>query len=251
MSGAVAAVIPARYGSTRLPAKPLLRETGKYLIQHVCERVREAKRIAHVIVATDDARIFDAVRSFGADVRMTSSEHASGTDRIAEVARGLDVAAVLNVQGDEPDIDPADLDAVAAAVLEPGAEIVTLAVPIRSSATYADRNAVKVVADAAGRALYFSRSPIPWTDRAEETLARGLLKKHLGVYGYRRDVLFRFAALPRSPLEELERLEQLRALHHGISIRVLDARHESIGIDTADDYRRFVDRLNQDVRYAR
>ncbi len=243
MSGRVAAIIPARYASTRLPAKPLLAETGKFLIQHVWERVKRARGLVRVVVATDDERIAAAVRSFGAEVAMTSPAHQSGTDRVAEVARTLDVDAVVNVQGDEPDLGIEDLENVARAVVAADDAIVTLAVPIRSAETYANPNAVKVVTDRTGRALYFSRSPIPWTNDAQQALASGLLKKHVGVYAFPREILFRFTATPPTTLERTERLEQLRALEHGIAIRVLDAAHDPIGIDTPEDYRRFVERV--------
>lgn len=243
MSGAVAAIIPARIGSTRLPEKPLLRETGKYLIQHVYERVQAARGLDQVMVATDDQRIVAAVESFGGAVVMTSADHRSGTDRVAEVARSLDVVAVLNIQGDEPEIDPEDVTDLAAAIRQPGIELVTQATPIRDESSWRDPNTVKVVADAEGNALYFSRAPIPWSERFDP--ADSQVRKHLGVYGYRRELLFRLAALPPAPLEQVERLEQLRALHHGIQIRVLEARHDSLGIDTMDDYRRFVERMSR------
>lgn len=238
MTRRVAAIIPARYGSTRLPGKPLLRETGRYLVQHVVERVQEARRIDQVVVATDDERIVAAVESFGGEAVMTSGGHASGTDRVAEVARSIDAVAILNVQGDEPEIDPADLDRLAEAVLEPEAEIVTLAAPIADAATFADPNAVKVVIGEGGRALYFSRAPIPWRDGADLSHAH----KHVGVYAYAREALLRFAGLPPAPAERLERLEQLRALCHGMKIRVLACEREPVGVDTEEDYRRFVER---------
>ncbi len=248
MSGAVAAVIPARIGSTRLPEKPLLRETGKYLIQHVYERVRAARHIERVLVATDEPRIADAVRSFGGEAMLTAREHQSGTDRVAEAASALDARAIINVQGDEPEIDPEDLDRVALDLLRPDAQMVTLAVEIEDRETWLDPNAVKVVVGAGGDALYFSRAPVPWAADFEKARAARAVLKHIGVYGFARATLFRFARLPPAPLEPLERLEQLRALHHGIPIRVLRARHDSIGIDTAEDYRRFVDRQRPQAR---
>lgn len=238
MSGRVAAVIPARLGSTRLPRKPLLRETGKFLIQHVHERVALTRGLDRVVIATDSDEIAEAVRSFGGEAVLTDPAHPSGTDRVAEAARDLDCDLIVNVQGDEPEIDPADLAKVVAALRETPGEMATLAVPLADAATYANPNAVKVVCDATGRALCFSRSPLPWSDAA---LPAGALK-HVGVYGYSRAVLLRFAALPPSPLEKIERLEQLRALHYGIKIRVLQAAREPIGIDTPEDYRRFVAR---------
>lgn len=185
-----AIVIPARYGSTRLPGKPLLRATGKYLIQHVYEQATRATAAAKVIVATDDSRIMAAVQSFGGAAVMTRADHPSGTDRIAEVAAGLDVDAVINLQGDEPLFDPAELDKLAGLLAaDSSVEVATLATPIRDRATYQSPNCVKVVRDAGGRALYFSRSPIPFVRDAEPDFAadpaRFLL--HLGVYAYRRD----------------------------------------------------------------
>lgn len=243
MSGRVAAIIPARLGSTRLPNKPLLRDTGKFLIQHVVERVRMTTRLDPIVVATDDRSILSAVESFGGRAVMTSIDHQSGTDRVAEVARGLDVDAVLNVQGDEPEIDPRELDRLADAVLEPGAEIVTLAAPIHDEATYLNQNAVKVVIGERGRALYFSRRPIPWTADPNAALTAGLVRKHVGVYAYSKSTLLRFTQLAPVDLERSERLEQLRALHHGITIRVLDTPVDSAGIDTPDDYAKFVARV--------
>jgi 3-deoxy-manno-octulosonate cytidylyltransferase (CMP-KDO synthetase) len=238
------AVIPSRLGSTRLPGKALLRETGKYLIQHVWERVRAAKRIGRVIVATDHERILDAAKSFGAEAVMTSPDHASGTDRVAEVARGLsgDVPAndiILNVQGDEPEIDPADLDLLVESMAgERECAVATLGTPFTRDDELANPAAVKVVVDAAGRALYFSRSVIPNGARAGAQPTQAL--KHRGVYAFRRAKLLELAALAPAALEQIERLEQLRWLHHGERVRVAFTPRDGIGIDTPDDYRRFV-----------
>ena len=233
------AVIPSRLGSTRLPEKALLRETGKFLVQHVWEQTKRARRIERVIVATDSRRIHDAVRSFGGEAAMTSPEHASGTDRVAEVARGLTEEIVVNVQGDEPQIDPADLDLLVDG-LERDRElsIATLATPIRSDAELESESAVKVVLDAAGRALYFSRSVIPHFAHASEQPPQAY--KHRGVYAFRRETLLALAALPPAPLEQLERLEQLRWIHHGHRLRAFVTPRDGIGIDTPEDYRRFV-----------
>jgi 3-deoxy-manno-octulosonate cytidylyltransferase (CMP-KDO synthetase) len=234
------AVIPSRLGSTRLPEKALLNETGKYLVQHVWERVGSAQRIARVVVATDHARIAEAVLSFGGEVVMTRPDHPSGTDRVAEVARGLADDLIVNVQGDEPEIDGADLDLLVEA-LERDAEcpIATLATPLRSEPELQGENTVKVVFDAAGRALYFSRSPIPRYARAGREPPEAW--KHRGVYAFRRATLLELARLPAAPLEKLERLEQLRWLHHGHRIRAVITPRDGIGIDTAEDYRRFVE----------
>ena len=233
------AVIPSRLGSTRLPEKALLRETGKFLIQHVWERVRGASRIGRVIVATDHPRILEAAKSFGAEAVMTSPDHASGTDRVAEVARGLSDEVVVNVQGDEPEIDPADLDLLVECMEgERECGVATLGTPFVRDDELASPAAVKVVVDAEGRALYFSRSVIPNGARAGARPPQAL--KHRGVYAFRRAKLLELAALAPAALEQLERLEQLRWLHHGERVRVAVTPRDGIGIDTPDDYRRFV-----------
>ena len=237
----VSIVIPARYASSRLPGKPLLRETGKYLIQHVYELAAKAACGADVIVATDDERIRDAVESFGGRATMTRDDHPSGTDRVAEVAESLDAEVVVNLQGDEPQFASADVDKLAGLLTgNRNTLMATLAVPIRSDADYRNPNVVKVVCDDAGRALYFSRSPMPMVRDGEPDFAGGLFLQHLGVYAYRRDVLLTLAKTPPHPLETTEKLEQLRALAHGIPIRVgvIPAAHK--GVDTPADYEAFV-----------
>jgi len=238
----VAIVIPARYASTRLPAKPLLRDTGKYLIQHTYERATQAKCGAQVIVATDDDRIFDAVREFGGRVVMTRADHVSGTDRIAEVAAHLPVDVVLNVQGDEPQIEPAALDLLAGLLADPSSDMATLAVPIRSKESYLDPNVVKVVCDAGGRALYFSRRPIPMVRDGEPDFSArpAQFLQHRGVYAYRQSFLLKIATTPPHPLEQAEKLEQLRVLGTGGTIRVGLVEHAHRGIDTPADYAEFV-----------
>jgi 3-deoxy-manno-octulosonate cytidylyltransferase (CMP-KDO synthetase) len=236
-----AIVIPARYASSRLPAKPLLRETGKYLIQHVYERACESRADA-VIVATDDLRIFDAVESFGGNVVMTRADHPSGTDRVAEVAEKLDADIIVNVQGDEPMIEPATLDMLAGLLRnDPAAPMATLATPIRSVELWRDPNCVKAVCDKQGRALYFSRSPIPYVRDGEPNFATGRFLQHLGLYAYRRDFLLKLATLPPEPLEETEKLEQLRvlALGHTIQVGIVASAHR--GVDTPADYQKFVE----------
>ena len=224
-------VVPVRYGSARLPGKPLLPLAGKPLIQWVYERARRSGA-QQVIVATDDERIARAARGFGAEVRLTATTHASGTDRIAEVARREqwgDADIVVNVQGDEPLMPETLIDQVAAVLAaRPGTDIATLAVPLESVAALLDPNVVKVVTDLQQRALYFSRAPIPWSrDGAPAGLAsqgsHAGARRHLGIYAYRVAALHRMAALPPSALELLEQLEQLRALDHGMDIRVADA----------------------------
>lgn len=238
-----AIVIPARYASSRLPGKPLLRETGKYLIQHVYEQACRSRRAEEVVVATDDARILAAVESFGGKVCLTRADHASGTDRVAEVARRLDADVVVNLQGDEPLVEPAWLDLLPQLLeSDPGAEMATLAVPIRAAEQWHNPNCVKVVLDANGRALYFSRSPIPFvrdgTPRFDAEPPQVL--QHLGLYAYRRRFLLQLAGLPPEPLEQLEKLEQLRALGRGFAIQVGIVRQVAVGVDTWEDYERFV-----------
>ena len=235
-----AIVIPARYASSRLPAKPLLRETGKYLIQHVYERACESNAVA-AVVATDDRRIFDAVCGFGGHVVMTRADHPSGTDRVAEVAEKLDADIIVNLQGDEPLIEPATLDLVADLLeQDAGAEMATLAVPITSAEQWHDPNCVKVVCDKQGRALYFSRSPIPFVRDGEPDFASGRFLQHLGLYAYRRRFLLDLAKLPPASLEMTEKLEQLRVLALGYRIQVGVVPHAHRGVDTPADYARFV-----------
>jgi 3-deoxy-manno-octulosonate cytidylyltransferase (CMP-KDO synthetase) len=236
-------VIPARYGSSRLPGKLLLRSTGKYLVQHVYERACQARNADQVVIATDDPRIVAAAQSFGAPVLMTRRDHESGTDRIAEVARRMDADVYVNVQGDEPQIDPNGLDSLIALLhRNPDAGMATLAAPLADLESYKNANCVKVVLDVTGRAVFFSRSPIPHCrDHRPDFGARpARFLQHLGTYAYRKAVLLRLAELPLAPLEELERLEQLRALVHGIAIQVGVVAQAGRGVDTFDDYRLFV-----------
>jgi 3-deoxy-manno-octulosonate cytidylyltransferase (CMP-KDO synthetase) len=245
-----AIVIPARYASRRLPGKPLLRQTGKYLIQHVYERACQSKHASTVVVATDDSRIMTAVKSFGGRVVMTRRDHPSGTDRVAEAARSLDADVIVNLQGDEPLIDPDALDRLPELLQrDPSADMATLAVPLNSLEQYHDPGCVKVALDAHGRALYFSRAPIPFVRDGQPDLAARPARflQHLGLYAYRRDFLFQLATLPPEPLEQLEKLEQLRVLALGKSILVGIVEHTSIGVDTYDDYDRFV-RLYREAR---
>ena len=238
-----AIVIPARYGSRRLPGKPLLRQTGKYLIQHVYERACQAVRASTVVVATDDPRIVAAVEGFGGRVLLTRRDHASGTDRVAEAARRLDADVVVNLQGDEPLVDPAALDLLPQLLeRDPEADMATLAVPAASPEQWQDPNCVKVVRDAAGRALYFSRSPIPHVrdGRPDFAATPPRFLVHLGLYAYRRPFLLGLAAQAPEPLEELEKLEQLRALALGRRIHVGVVAGAAAGVDTYEDYERFV-----------
>ncbi len=241
------AVIPARFGSTRLPGKPLLRETGKALIQHVYERVVQARGLAEVVVATDDDRIADAVRGFGGQSVMTSAEHRSGTDRIAEVLRHRDATIVVNVQGDEPEIDPASIERVLGLVDPARFPMATLAAPIEDETRWRNAAQVKVVVGADGGALYFSRAPIPalGAEGFVEARARdgNAFLGHIGLYAYTRDFLFEFTRWAPGRLEQRERLEQLRALENGARIRVGLVAEGPRGIDTPEDYRRFVERM--------
>jgi 3-deoxy-manno-octulosonate cytidylyltransferase (CMP-KDO synthetase) len=236
-------VIPARYASTRFPGKALYPIAGRPLIERVVEQCRLAKRLAEVVVATDDERIRAAVAPF-CRVEMTRADHPSGTDRIAEAASRLACDAVVNIQGDEPLMDPAVVDAVAQALDQ--ATMTTAATLIQDPEEYENPNAVKVVVNAFGRALYFSRRTIPFVrDAASRPVAEQLAAfpflKHLGIYGYRRETLLRLVGFPVSPLEQAERLEQLRALEHGIEIAVVQVEYESVGVDTPED----VDRVEQ------
>jgi 3-deoxy-manno-octulosonate cytidylyltransferase (CMP-KDO synthetase) len=238
-----AIIIPARYESTRLPGKPLLRETGKYLVQHVYERARLARTVRDVVVATDDPRIEAAVRGFGGHVVLTRKDHSSGTDRVAEAAETLDADIIVNLQGDEPLIDPDSLDHVAELLArDVAADMATLATPLTEVADYRNPNVVKVVMDDRGRALYFSRSPIPFVRDGEPDFAcSGLcFFRHVGLYAYRKPFLMQLARTPACSLEQLEKLEQLRALALGKAIHVGIVREHSIGVDTIEDYRRFV-----------
>ena len=235
MSGQVVGIIPARYGSTRLPAKALAQVAGQPLVQHVYEQAKQARMLNEVLVATDDMRIHDAVTRFGGKAVMTSSTHQSGTDRIAEVARQLDAQVILNIQGDEPLIHPEPIDAVAEFLLAHHAvPMATVMTKLTRPDDMANPNVVKVVVDADGYALYFSRAPIPFV-RQQPAPA---MWKHLGLYGYQRHFLLQFPSLSRTPLEQAEGLEQLRALEHGYRIRVLETTHDSIGVDTAEDVKR-------------
>jgi 3-deoxy-manno-octulosonate cytidylyltransferase (CMP-KDO synthetase) len=231
-------IIPARYASTRFPGKPLALIAGKTLVQHVVERCQQAKSLAEVIVATDDTRIWEVAQNF-CRAEMTASDHPSGTDRIAEVARNYECDAVINIQGDEPLMDPAVVDAVAGGLER--AEMSTAATALTDLAEYENPNVVKVVVNAAGQALYFSRRTIPYVRDAAsavETLAAFPFLKHLGIYGYRRGTLLRLVQWPVSPLERAEKLEQLRALENGVQIAVVKVNYESVSVDVPADVKR-------------
>jgi 3-deoxy-manno-octulosonate cytidylyltransferase (CMP-KDO synthetase) len=243
MDGDVAAIaiIPARFGSTRFPGKALALIAGRPMICHVAERTRRARGLARVIVATDDARIVDAVATTGVEAVLTRSDHPSGTDRLAEVMRDLDVPLVVNVQGDLPLVDPSMVEQLVARLRdEPALPMATVATPIHDDTEWRSPHVVKVVVGRDGRALYFSRSPVPFDRDGTRAAGEPLGLRHVGMYAYRRETLLRLAALPPSPLERRERLEQLRALENGIAIGVVEwtAAGPLIEVDTADDLER-------------
>lgn len=235
--GRAIVIIPARWGSTRFPGKALHPLCGRPLLRWVADRARLARRPAAVLIATDDERIRDAAAGWGAEVVMTSAAHPSGTDRVAEAARGQAADVIVNVQGDEPLIDPALIDRLIEATDGGPWAMATAAVPLRDPAVVSRPSVVKVVVDASGRALYFSRAPIPFDrDGVAAAEPASVYRRHIGVYAYRRAALDHLVANPPCALERLEKLEQLRALHLGIPIGVLDVeRDEGIGVDTPDD----------------
>jgi 3-deoxy-manno-octulosonate cytidylyltransferase (CMP-KDO synthetase) len=230
----IVAVIPARYASTRLPGKPLADLDGRPMIEHVYRRVAASKLISQVIVATDDLRIATRVHDFGGKVRLTKATHETGTDRLAEVAASLDCDVVVNVQGDEPLIDPHAIDELVAPFAnEPAVQMTTLFRRINDAAELTNPNIAKVVVDRGGYALYFSRAPIPYV--RDPRGGWPPMYRHIGVYGYRRKTLLVLASLEPTPLERAEALEQLRALEHGIRIKAVETRHESFEVNTPED----------------
>jgi len=241
----IAVVIPARYDSQRLPGKPLLDLAGRPMIQHVVERCQRARGISRVVVATDDERIAQVVRGFGAAVEMTSASCRSGTDRVAEAARRMDEECFINVQGDEPLIEPGAIEELAQ-TLRNGARLVTLCRPAQEGEDLADPHTAKVVIDERGDALYFSRAPIPFfrDGRPPNTLTF----VHVGIYGYSREALFQLADLAQGRLERAEKLEQLRALEHGLKMRVVPTPYVSLGVDTAEDLARVRELVSTDQR---
>lgn len=238
----VVAVIPARYASTRLPAKPLADINGKPMIQWVYERVKKCRTVDQVIVATDDTRIVEKVKSFGGECLMTSPECQSGTDRVAEVARMVEGDIFVNVQGDEPLMSAQAIELAVKLVTSGRFKMSTVATPIQGPEDLSEVSVVKVLVDESGRAIYFSRLPIPYTrvappshKHSEGRVSPYLCKRHVGLYVYDRDTLMKFAAWPATDLEKAESLEQLRALHHGLAIGVADSDFLSIGVDTPED----------------
>jgi len=238
--------IPARYASTRFPAKVLAHDTGKYLIQHTWEQARKAKLPQRVVIAADDERIVQAAREFGAECVLTSPNHQSGTDRLAEAVGKSDADIVINVQGDEPQINPEHIDYLARLLLDaPDASMATLAAAFATREQIADPNVVKVVLDATGKAIYFSRSVIPYDREHAGVGETSHYLRHIGIYAYRRTFLFTLTELPPSPLEQIEKLEQLRALENGYTIQVELCRFNPICVDVPDDVRRVEQRMKE------
>lgn len=248
----VVAIIPARYSSTRFPGKVLVDICGKPMIQHVFERVRRSSLVGRVVVATDDERVKNAVEGFGGTAVMTSADHQTGTDRIAEVARGMEAEVVVNVQGDEPLISPMAIDEAVRPLLEEiDLDMSTLKCPIEHAEEFFDPNVVKVITDINDYAIYFSRWPIPfhredWSGLIGEgqievpQIRPRMAFRHIGLYAYRRDFLLRFADSPQTPLEMLEKLEQLRALENGYKIKVVETDYRAVGVDVPEDLARVI-----------
>ena len=246
----VVVVIPSRYASSRLPGKPLVPLAGKPMVQRVYERAKLAQTATRVVVATDDQRIIDAVKAIGGEARMTRSDHRTGTERIAEVAAHEPGDIFVNVQGDEPLIDPAAIDTAVGALLEePEAQIATVSTPIRHAGDIMDPNVVKTVLDFEGNALYFSRAPIPWI-RDTQQKVHVKYWKHLGLYVFQRDALLEYPTLPHGELEKIEQLEQLRWLENGWKIRVAEVARDSVSVDVPEDVAR-VEKLLQETETHR
>lgn len=238
-------VIPARYGSSRFEGKVLANETGKFLVEHTYEKALCAKTVDQVYIATDDERVLKACQFFGAPCVMTRQDHQSGTDRIAEAIAGLDCDIVVNLQADEPEIDPAYIDQVAGLLAEhPEAHMATLLAPFEESDQIENPNVVKAVTDSAGRALYFSRSVIPYDRDSGGAGKTEIYKRHLGIYAYRKSFLIEFTRFQPAFLEQHEKLEQLRALENGFLIQTAMVSKAWDGIDTQEQYSEFISRIN-------
>jgi len=243
----VVVVIPARYDSSRFRGKVLAKETGKYLVQHTYERALCAKRPEMVLIATDSVDVMAACKGFGAECVMTSAAHVSGTDRIAEAVKDVDAEVILNLQADEPDIDPADIDHLAGLLSDnPTADMATLVAEFDNAEAIADPNIVKAIVDKAGRAIYFSRSPIPYDRQAGGVGLGSQYLRHMGIYAFRKAFLMTFTALEQGALEKIEKLEQLRAIEHGYTIITGKVGYAWEGIDTPEQYEAFVKRHRQD-----
>jgi len=251
----VLACIPARYDSTRFRGKVLARDTGKFLIQHTFEQAGRASLVEKVIIAADDERIAEAAKSFGAECILTRNDHKSGTDRIAEAVKDIDTQIVVNIQADEPEIDPKSIDLLAQLMIDrPDAPMATLAADFQSAEQIADPNIVKVVvtsdeprvaSNETGRAIYFSRSPIPYDRNAGGIGPVQQYLRHIGIYAYRKDFLLKITSMPQSGLEVAEKLEQLRAIENGFTILAAKAAHYCEGIDTPAQYAEFVKRYKK------
>jgi len=242
----ILACIPARYGSTRFAGKVLAKDTGKFLIQHTYEQACLAGLPEKVIIAADDEKIAAAADTFGAECILTSAEHKSGTDRIAEAVKDIDVEIVINLQADEPEIDPESIDYLAELLLKnPDYQMATLAADFQNPRQIADPDIVKVITDCSGRAIYFSRSTIPY-DREQSGVGKlQQYLRHIGIYAYRKQFLLKITALPQTKLEKIEKLEQLRAIENGFSILVGKVKHTCDGIDTPEQYADFVKRVKK------
>jgi 3-deoxy-manno-octulosonate cytidylyltransferase (CMP-KDO synthetase) len=239
----VYACLPARYNSTRFPGKVLAKDTGKFLIQHTYEQACLAELPNKILIAADDKRIAQAAKSFGADCILTSPDCASGTDRIAEAVRDINAQIVVNLQADEPEIEPANIDKAAQLLIDnPDVPMATLAAEFQNAAQISDPNIVKVVIDKDGRAIYFSRSVIPYDREKGGVGPVNCYLRHLGIYAYRKDFLLKFTELPQGRLEQIEKLEQLRAIENGFEILVGKVKHFCDGIDTPQQYAEFVQR---------
>lgn len=242
-------VIPARYGSSRLEGKVLAKKSGKFLVQHTYERALLAHGINQVLIAADDDRVMEACKSFGAACVMTSVEHQSGTDRIAEAAKNVEADIIVNLQADEPEIDPANIEKVALLLANnPDADMGTLIAPFETPEQIANPNIVKCVADDRGKALYFSRSPIPYNRQAGGIGSVLGYWRHLGIYAYRRSFLMKFTQLSPSFLEMTEKLEQLRALENGFTILTAKVNRVWDGVDTPEQYEAFVKRYHTEKK---
>ncbi|MBN1123510.1 MAG: 3-deoxy-manno-octulosonate cytidylyltransferase [Sedimentisphaerales bacterium] len=242
----VVVVIPARYGSTRFGGKVLARDTGHYLVEHTWAQARKAKNVDSVLIATDSNEVLEACREFGASCVMTSEKHQSGTDRIAEAVEGLEADIIVNVQADEPEIDPEHIDFLVSLLTDhPDASMATLVTHFESPRQVFDPNVVKCIIGRNGRAIYFSRSVIPYERAAGGVGSVEQYHRHLGIYAFRRNFLLKYTTLPQTPLELAEKLEQLRAIEHGYSIMVGKVAHSCEGIDTPEQYEAFVKRWKE------
>ena len=244
----VLAVIPARYGSTRFEGKVLAKDTGKFLVQHTYERALCAKSVEKVLIATDSEKVMKACASFGADCVMTSATHQSGTDRIAEAVRDIDTEIIVNLQADEPEIEPTNIDYLVRLLRDSDADMATLVARFENEEQISDPNIVKAIVDKAGRAIYFSRSVVPYDRQAGGVGDISRYLRHLGIYAYMKDFLLKFTSLQPGELEKCEKLEQLRAIEHGFSIITGKVKHAWEGIDTAEQYAEFVRRQSKSAK---